>query len=434
MNEYVILDKIKEVYINKNGKNTNQYFYLIKDKYGVCKIFCQSWNKKKITTIESSIDKTEYFINQSKEIHGDYYDYSLVVYVNTRTKVKIICPVHEEIFEQTPNSHLKGSGCKKCYNQFRRSQTIKLTHKDFERRSAKIHGEGKFIILSEYINNRATMKFKCTYGHIYKQKASQHLSGVGCPFCFGLYKTHQDFLKEIKLKDNNEFEYLDEYSKAHIKISIRHISCGFCFKRSPAAHLQSPSCPKCSRINKGLKRRSGLEKFQQQSDVLHFSQYKVLGEYKTSVDEILILHLKCGNTFLQKPTVHLQGSGCPICAKELMGWNKSKFTERCNRHNNGLGIFYIIRCFNDTEEFYKLGITGKSIKKRYSGKSSLPYKYEIVQEIHDKAEIVWTLEILLKRFIKNQNMIYNPTIPFVGGKTECYSILAENITIISTNL
>lgn len=53
------------------------------------------------------------FIKKAKKIHGERYDYSLVHYVNRRTKVKIICPIHG-VFEQTPCNHLKGCGCPHC--------------------------------------------------------------------------------------------------------------------------------------------------------------------------------------------------------------------------------------------------------------------------------------------------------------------------------
>lgn len=56
---------------------------------------------------------TEEFIKQSKEIQGDKYDYSEVDYKGARTKVKIICPKHGE-FLQTPNQHLRGTGCPSC--------------------------------------------------------------------------------------------------------------------------------------------------------------------------------------------------------------------------------------------------------------------------------------------------------------------------------
>lgn len=53
------------------------------------------------------------FIKKSKEVHGDKYDYSLVDYKNNYTKIKIICKEHG-IFKQSPSNHLLGKGCMKC--------------------------------------------------------------------------------------------------------------------------------------------------------------------------------------------------------------------------------------------------------------------------------------------------------------------------------
>jgi hypothetical protein len=54
------------------------------------------------------------FIGKARSIHGDWYDYSLVDYVNSLTDVKIICPDHGP-FEQTPSSHINTeSGCTGC--------------------------------------------------------------------------------------------------------------------------------------------------------------------------------------------------------------------------------------------------------------------------------------------------------------------------------
>ena len=45
------------------------------------------------------------FIKISNIKHNNKYDYSLSIYINSRTKVKIICPIHGE-FEQNINKHL----------------------------------------------------------------------------------------------------------------------------------------------------------------------------------------------------------------------------------------------------------------------------------------------------------------------------------------
>jgi len=52
-------------------------------------------------------------IDAFKLVHDDNYDYSLVEYINNKTKVKIICPIHG-VFKQTSYNHLRGFGCNIC--------------------------------------------------------------------------------------------------------------------------------------------------------------------------------------------------------------------------------------------------------------------------------------------------------------------------------
>lgn len=63
---------------------------------------------------------TSSFIANARKIHGDVYDYSLLEYIGTKEKVKIICPEHGE-FWQTPNTHLRGAGCPKCALESKKS-------------------------------------------------------------------------------------------------------------------------------------------------------------------------------------------------------------------------------------------------------------------------------------------------------------------------
>ncbi len=53
------------------------------------------------------------FVTRSLLLHGNKYDYSNSDYVNTHTKVNIICHEHGP-FTQTPNKHLSGQGCPSC--------------------------------------------------------------------------------------------------------------------------------------------------------------------------------------------------------------------------------------------------------------------------------------------------------------------------------
>jgi rubrerythrin len=56
----------------------------------------------------------EEFIPKAIKVHGNDYGYSLVDYIKSNIKVKIICNICRYIFEQIPNSHLRGHGCPVC--------------------------------------------------------------------------------------------------------------------------------------------------------------------------------------------------------------------------------------------------------------------------------------------------------------------------------
>jgi len=70
---------------------------------------CGSINSVKARKEQAKKD----FIPNSIDKHGPKYDYSEVEYINTKTKVKIICSIHGP-FMQIPNSHLLGNGCSSC--------------------------------------------------------------------------------------------------------------------------------------------------------------------------------------------------------------------------------------------------------------------------------------------------------------------------------
>lgn len=53
------------------------------------------------------------FIRRANLKHNNKYDYSKVKFVNSQTKVCIICPEHGEFWQQA-NNHLQGNGCPKC--------------------------------------------------------------------------------------------------------------------------------------------------------------------------------------------------------------------------------------------------------------------------------------------------------------------------------
>ena len=69
-----------------------------------------------ITKAKSKTNSYEEVIEQFRAIYGNKYIYpeeNREKYVNKKSKIKIICPIHGE-FYKTPQKHLAGQGCHQC--------------------------------------------------------------------------------------------------------------------------------------------------------------------------------------------------------------------------------------------------------------------------------------------------------------------------------
>jgi hypothetical protein len=119
---------------------------------------------------------TEEFICKARLIHGDKYDYSKVVYVNSFTKVIIICKTHGE-FLQTPSKHLNKRGCNKCSNN------VKITNNNFIKKAIDIHGTKYTYRRTNYAGNKNKVIITCPIHGDFLQQAAAHLQGQGCPKC-----------------------------------------------------------------------------------------------------------------------------------------------------------------------------------------------------------------------------------------------------------
>lgn len=127
--EAVVIEKLREVYGNRydlsrvNYTGARHKITLVCDKHGpwskmyekvIGGVGCPKCNLENAPKHRdyNRLKTSEKFIEQAKIVHGEKYDYSLVSYINTDTKVKIICPEHG-VFEQMPWGHLK-YGCRDC--------------------------------------------------------------------------------------------------------------------------------------------------------------------------------------------------------------------------------------------------------------------------------------------------------------------------------
>ena len=176
------------------------------------------------------------FFIKAKIKHNNKYDYSKVDYINSRTKICIICPKHGE-FWQTPANHLHGCGCPKCKND-KIGNNRRLTLFQFIEKAKQIHGDKYDYSKVEYVNNSTKVCIICTEHGEFWQTPGNHLHGCGCPKCSSLPKKNtNDFIKEAKLIHQNKYNYSKvEYVNAQTKECIICPEHGE-FWQTPHKHL-----------------------------------------------------------------------------------------------------------------------------------------------------------------------------------------------------
>jgi hypothetical protein len=147
---------------------------------------------------------TTSYIEKAREVHSNLYDYSLVEYKNSFTKIKIVCPIHG-IFEQRSCDHInQKQGCPKC------SHNHPWTSLQYSLKSKELY-DNKFEVISEYKGMKHPITLRCNdHGNFTLKKAEKHLErSGGCPVCWYLGRLEN-------LKPGNiskvETEWLDSLS------------------------------------------------------------------------------------------------------------------------------------------------------------------------------------------------------------------------------
>ncbi len=182
------------------------------------------------------------FIQKAKQIHGNKYSYDLVDYIDSKTKVKIICPVHGE-FEQTPANHLRCE-CYKCSIQTIKHKLSKTTEQFIINAWCK-HGDKYNYSLVEYINNHTKVKIICPVHGEFEQTPINHLNGQRCPKCYGTYlKNTNQFIKECN--NNNDIYKKVHYINNKTKIELICPIHGSYWQYPNDHQYKKCGCPKCN--------------------------------------------------------------------------------------------------------------------------------------------------------------------------------------------
>ncbi len=319
---------------------------------------------------------TKKFIEKSKSIWKDKYNYDMVNYIDRKTPITLVCNEHNHIFEQEIGSHFrKNKGCKFCSN-------VKSDTSKFIEKSKSIWKDFWDYSMVNYLGSNESVTLICKkHNHIFEQKVSNHLRGANnCKYCNS--KSTDDFIEESKAVWGEKFDYsLVEYKKSNITIKLICKQHNYLFEQKPYLNLQKQcGCKICNSYT--------TEDFIKKANVVHNNLYDYsLTRYIKSNQKVEIRCITHDYVFKQVANNHLKGNGCPICntsqgekmIKKILDYLKidcvqqMKFDD-CKDIGNLMFDFYIPKynkCieFDGIQHFKSVdafgGVTGlESIKRR----------------------------------------------------------------------
>ena len=253
--------------------------------------------------------------------------------------------------------------------------------------------------------------FVCPLHGPQKVSYKHHSAGSGCKGCAKLGAPRMSD-EDFKLKISTfEIEVLERYDGYHtpilcknkyglVKVSPQHLIKG------EVGSLRT-SVDKTSYM---------IEQFKEKHNNFYsYPNYSYCGNRCLGKIECPI-----HGEFEQLTDVHLMGSGCTSCSfldgDRNNGYSRSGFISKAKGRECTL---YLVRMFNDTEDFYKIGITSHSTEHRIKKSTDIKYNFEIVYEYKSfDAGHIWDLEKSNHREYKHYH--YLPKIYF-KGVSECFS-------------
>lgn len=365
---------------------------------------------------------TEEFIRKARELYGDKYDYSKVVYTGNKDKVCIVCPEHGE-FWMSPNNHLRGHRCPGCFG------TPKHTTEEFITKAKEIHGDKYDYSKVEYDGLRKKVCIICPEHGDFWISAASHLNGFGCPHCSGMARVDEKMFIE-RCTERHHGKY--DYSQVHFKrmedfVKIICPEHGEFWQRAKV-HYRGYGCPVC-----GGSKRLTNEEFIEKARLVHEDKYdysKV--NYINTATKICIICPEHGE-FWQTPNNHLFGAGCPTCPESNMEGEIRQFLLANNivfeQEKSFDWLVYNRRMFLDFflpeygvaiecqggqhfaptqlfggEEFYKLTLERDAAKKKLCEEHGINILYFSHAHIDYPYPVFESMRLLLKA-IKNRGII-----------------------------
>lgn len=265
-------------------------------------------------------DKMISYIEKSKKLYDNFYDYSCVD-LDSKDIVDIICPKHGK-FSQRIKDHVNGHKCPRCsYEEMGEKKKIPYSYEQLLNDGTNIHC-GKYIYPKQdikYFYDECTII--CPIHGEFKQKINYHINNKqGCPKC-GFEKNIEakkyDITIAKKMFDNKNISTIlfDEstYTSMNKPSTFHCTKCGKDFQRPLTVFLYTnDKCPHCNKESFIKEKFKTTDEFIRQAKIVHNNYYDYsITKYISSKDYVDIICPEHGK-FTIEANSHLQGHGCPL--------------------------------------------------------------------------------------------------------------------------
>lgn len=178
------------------------------------------------------------------------------------------------------------------------------------------------------------------------------------------FKSFSALEDRFRLKHGNKYDYSQVvYRRGLDEVTIVCPIHGP-FQQSSKDHLSGRGCYHCGHDSTHKKQTKTTETFIKQAKKIHEDMYDYTNTIYTNSNTKLNIGCKIHGPFPQSPGHHLMGKGCPDCAKYGFDTNKP-------------ATLYYLKIIVDNKEYYKIGITNRTVNKRYKISDK-----EIIQILH----------------------------------------------------
>ena len=234
--------------------------------------------------------------------------------------------------------------------------------------------------------------------------------------------TTEEFIHKSKeVYGEQQYNYKDVvYVKSTVPVTL-HCKCGNTFQQRPNNHLFGlVGCQPCANQSRHDSHVKSKQQYILDAQKVHGLKYDYSDIEYHRWDSILTIKCPYHSTFNQEANSHLQGSECPKCSRYKSS-RKGGMSNIKDLDNESVH-YYVVEFKNSKYHFIKVGLTTRSIEKRFKPKAYSSY----TQIVHLDVTLPAIKAIGLERdsFITFKDEQY-----FISEKADCFKGCTELLNI-----